>query len=82
MLLKQILKISPFIENILKTDGTMIDDAEDLDLVMLMYNLLEYSSNYSDTTGSSAAGLGFNFKGCATSGQDTSINGSRALGAF
>ena len=29
-----------------------INDAEDLDLVMLKYNLLEYSSNYSDTTGS------------------------------
>ena len=27
-------------------DGTTIDDAEDLDLVMPMYNLLEYSSNY------------------------------------
>ena len=29
-----------------------IDDAGDLDLVMLIYNLLEYSSNYSDMTGS------------------------------
>ena len=27
-----------------------MDDAEDLNLVTLMYNLLEYSSNYSDTT--------------------------------
>ena len=26
-------------------------DAEDLDLVMSMYNLIEYSSNYSETTG-------------------------------
>ena len=31
---------------------TRIDDTEDLDLVILMYNLLEYSSSYSDTTGS------------------------------
>ena len=31
---------------------TKIDDTEDLDLVILMYNLLEYSSSYSDTTGS------------------------------
>ena len=31
----------------------MIDDAEHLDLVMLMYNSLEYSSDCSDTTGSS-----------------------------
>ena len=26
------------------------DDAEDLDLVMSMYNIIEYSSNYSETT--------------------------------
>ena len=31
-------------------DGTTIDDAEDLDLVIPMYNLIEYSSNYSETT--------------------------------
>ena len=37
---------------ITKSDGTTIDDAEDLDLAMQMYNLLEYSSSYSDTTGS------------------------------
>ena len=42
----------PIIKFIAKTDGTTIDDAEDLDLVMQIYNLLEYSSNYSDTTGS------------------------------
>ena len=35
-----------------KIDGTTIDDAENLDFVMPMYNLLEYSSNSSDTTGS------------------------------
>ena len=32
-------------------NGTTIDDADALDLVMSIYNLLEYSSNYSDTTG-------------------------------
>ena len=40
---------APFTKCIKKIDGTTIDDAEDL--VMLMYHLLEYSSNYSDTTG-------------------------------
>ena len=35
-----------------KIDGTTIYDAEDLDLVMSMYNLLEYNLNYSDTTSS------------------------------
>ena len=42
---------APFTKYITKIDGTTIDDAGDLDLVMLMYNLIEYSSNYSDTTG-------------------------------
>ena len=37
---------------IIKIDGTAADDAEDLDLVMPMYNLLDYSSKYSDTAGS------------------------------
>ena len=33
-----------------KIHGTTIDDPEDLDLVMVVYNLLEHSSNYFDTT--------------------------------
>ena len=37
---------------ITEIDGKAIDDVEDLDLVMSMYNFLEYSSNYSDKTGS------------------------------
>ena len=32
---------APFTESITKIDGTTIDDAEDLDLVMPMYNLIE-----------------------------------------
>ena len=43
---------APFTKCIKKIDGTTTDDAADLDLVMLMYNLLEYSSNYSDPIGS------------------------------
>ena len=42
----------PFIKCIAKVDGTTIDDAGDLDLVMLMYNVIEYTSNYSETIGS------------------------------
>ena len=38
-----------FIRCIAKIDATTIDDAEDLDLVMPIYNLSEYSSNCSDT---------------------------------
>ena len=41
-----------FTKCITKIAGTTIDDAEDLDLVMLMYNLIEYISNYSETRGS------------------------------
>ena len=42
---------SPFTKCIKKIHGTTIDDTEDLDLIMSMYNLLEYISNYSETTG-------------------------------
>ena len=43
---------APFTKCITKIDGTTIDDAEVLDSVMPMHNLIEYSSNYSETTGS------------------------------
>ena len=43
---------APFTKCITKVDETTIDDAEDLDLVMPMYHLIDYSSNYSETTGS------------------------------
>ena len=33
-----------------KINGVKIDNAEDLDVVMPMYNLLEYSKNYRKTT--------------------------------
>ena len=44
---------APFTKCITKIDGTAIDDAKDLDLVMSMYNLIEYSWNYSIMTVSS-----------------------------
>ena len=40
------------IKCITEIDGTTIDDAEDLDLVIQIYNLLEYSSKYYNMTGS------------------------------
>ena len=43
---------APFVSCISKINNTLIDNAEDLDVVMPMYNLLEYSKNYSKTTGS------------------------------
>ena len=41
---------APFVSCILKINNTLIDNAEDLDVVMTMYNLLKYSKNYSKTT--------------------------------
>ena len=43
---------APFISCISKINGVKIDNAEDLDVVMPMYNSLEYSTNYRKTTGS------------------------------
>ena len=43
---------APFTSCILKINSTLIDNAEYLDIVMPMYNLIEYSKNYSKTTGS------------------------------
>ena len=40
----------PFKSCILKINNTLIDNAENLDIVMPMYNLLEYSGNYSMTS--------------------------------
>ena len=42
---------APFINCISKINGIKIDNAEDLDVVKPMYNLLEYSKNYRKTTG-------------------------------
>ena len=36
---------APFVNCVSKTNGVKIDNAEDLDVVMPMYNLLEYSKN-------------------------------------
>ena len=41
---------APFINCIPKVNRAKIDNAEDLDVVMSMYNLLEYSKNYKKTT--------------------------------
>ena len=43
---------SPFTNYISKINNVLIDNAEDLDVVMPVYKLLEYSKNYRKTTGS------------------------------
>ena len=42
----------PFIICISKINNTLTDNAEDLDIVMSIYNLIEYSKNYSKISGS------------------------------
>ena len=47
-----ILKNSvPFVSCITRINGELIEDDDDLDIVMSMYNLLEYSKNYRKTIG-------------------------------
>ena len=42
---------APFISCITRINGELIEDTDDLDVVMPMYNLLEYSKSYRKTTG-------------------------------
>ena len=43
---------SPFTDCISKINNTQVDNAKDIDIVMPMYNLIEYSNNYSKKSGS------------------------------
>ena len=43
---------APFVSCITKINNELIEDADDLDIVIPMYNLLEYSKNYKKPIGS------------------------------
>ena len=43
---------APFFNCISEINNTQIDNAKDIDIVMPMYNLIEYSDNYAKATGS------------------------------
>ena len=43
---------APFISCISKINNELVENQEDLDIIMPMYNLLEYSKNYEKTSGS------------------------------
>ena len=43
---------APFVSCITRINGELIEDADDLDIVMPMHNLLEYTKNYRKTIGS------------------------------
>ena len=69
---------TPFTDCISEINSTQKDNAKDIDMVMSMYNLIEYSENYSKTSGklwqyyrdgssSNDTGLIYNFPGNSTS---------------
>ena len=43
---------APFTNWISEINNTQVDNAKDIDIIMPMYNLIEYSDNYAKTTGS------------------------------
>ena len=43
---------APFVSCITRINNELVEDADDLDIVISMYNLLEYSKNYRKTIGS------------------------------
>ena len=51
---------APFSSCISKINNVFIDNAEDLDVVMPIYNLIEYSKNYSKTIGNFGIITGMN----------------------
>ena len=76
-----------FISCISKINNTLVDNAEDLDVVMPMPNLLEYSKNYSKAKGSfwnyrrdepnigANNSINYSFKDSKSLGYKTSITG-------
>ena len=44
-------KCAPFTDCISEINKTQIDNCKDIDIVMPLYNLLEYSDNYAKTSG-------------------------------
>ena len=43
---------APFTKCITQINDEHVDNADNLDIIMPIYNLIEYSNNYSDTSGS------------------------------
>ena len=41
---------SPFVRSVIHLNDEHVDTVENLDLTMNLYNLIEYSDNYADTT--------------------------------
>ena len=65
----------PFISCTSKINNFLIDNVEDLDVVMPMYNLLEYSKNYRDEPNSGAVGnINYFIEDSKSSNNITGIN--------
>ena len=47
---RQVILNAPFFSCISKVNGVLVENAEDLDIAMPMYNLLEYGKHYSKTS--------------------------------
>ena len=49
ILIKKVIfkNCAPFTDCISKINNTQVDNAKDIDIVMPMYNLIEYSNNHS-----------------------------------
>ena len=43
---------APFTKCVIHINDEQIDTAENLEIIMAMYDLIEYSDNYSETSGS------------------------------
>ena len=69
---------APFTNCISKINNTQIDNAENIDIVMPMYNLMEYSNNYLKTSGS----LRQNCKEIPAIADIADFNGSNATDSF
>ena len=61
---------TPFVNCISKINNAEVDNAEDLDIVMAMYNLLEYNENYTKISASS-------WKYCRDKPDDSNITDSK-----
>ena len=71
---------APFTAFISEISNTQVDNAKDIDIVMPMYNLIEYSNNYSKTYGS----LWQYFKDNAVNdnGNIVELNGNNSIDSF
>ena len=72
---------APFTNCISKINNTQIDNAKDIDTVMPMYNVIEYSNNYSKPSGSLWE-YGKDISGVNNNGDIVNFNGADATDSF